>query len=72
MSMNQAKTIDCPYCGEPAHVDASNPYRPFCSRRCKLIDLGDWLDESNRIPDPSGSAPGGSWGDDDPNATQQH
>lgn len=45
------KTLACPHCGEPAQLDESNPYRPFCSRRCKLIDLGDWLDESNRIPD---------------------
>ena len=65
--MSQAKTIDCPYCSEPARIDAGNPYRPFCSRRCKLIDLGDWLDESNRIADPSSSAPGGAWGDDDAN-----
>lgn len=46
------KTVACPQCGEPAVVDETNPHRPFCSRRCKLIDLGDWLDESNRIPDP--------------------
>lgn len=40
--------------------DAS-PYRPFCSKRCKLIDLGDWLDESHRIPgttaEPEGDFP---------------
>jgi endogenous inhibitor of DNA gyrase (YacG/DUF329 family) len=52
------KTIECPQCGKPAQIGADNPYRPFCSRRCKLIDLGDWLDESNRIPDPAGSAGG--------------
>ena len=45
------KTLPCPHCGEPARLDENNPYRPFCSRRCKLIDLGDWLDETNRIPD---------------------
>jgi endogenous inhibitor of DNA gyrase (YacG/DUF329 family) len=28
-------------------------WRPFCSERCKLIDLGTWFDESNRIPDDS-------------------
>jgi endogenous inhibitor of DNA gyrase (YacG/DUF329 family) len=27
-------------------------WRPFCSERCRLIDLGDWLDESNRISEP--------------------
>lgn len=65
--MTHTKTIDCPQCGKPAIVAEDNPYRPFCSRRCKLIDLGDWLDESNRIPDPPGSAPGAPWpeGEDD-------
>ena len=28
-----------------------NPWRPFCSERCKLIDLGDWIEERYRIPD---------------------
>jgi endogenous inhibitor of DNA gyrase (YacG/DUF329 family) len=28
-----------------------NPYRPFCSERCKLIDLGDWAMEKYRVPD---------------------
>jgi hypothetical protein len=56
--MTQTKTIDCPYCGQPARIASDNPYRPFCSKRCKLIDLGDWLDESNRIADPSDSEPG--------------
>jgi len=27
-----------------------NPYRPFCSERCKLIDLGDWAMEKFRVP----------------------
>lgn len=52
------KTMTCPQCGEPARADSTNPYRPFCSRRCKLIDLGDWLDESNSIADqPDGGTP---------------
>lgn len=28
------------------------PYRPFCSRRCKLVDLGKWLSEEYRISEP--------------------
>ena len=42
-------TIPCPHCGEQANASASNTWRPFCSRRCKLIDLGDWLTEEHRI-----------------------
>ncbi|MEN8720602.1 MAG: DNA gyrase inhibitor YacG [Oceanococcaceae bacterium] len=37
--------VRCPQCGDPAAVGESNRWRPFCSRRCKLIDFGDWLDE---------------------------
>ena len=32
--------------------DTANPYRPFCSERCKMIDLGAWATESYRIPVP--------------------
>lgn len=65
MPKTKTQTIECPHCGEPAVIGADNPYRPFCSRRCKLVDLGDWLDESNRIPGPQGSMPG-MGEDDDP------
>ena len=30
--------------------DTANPYRPFCSERCKMIDLGAWATESYRVP----------------------
>ena len=48
---HKARTIDCPTCGKPAIWSAENPWRPFCSERCKLIDLGDWIEERHRIPD---------------------
>lgn len=43
--------VTCPTCGEPSEYSPSNPYRPFCSERCKLIDLGQWANESYRVPD---------------------
>jgi len=39
----------CPVCGRPALWEG-NPSRPFCSERCRLIDLGAWVDEAYRIP----------------------
>jgi hypothetical protein len=30
-----------------------NPHRPFCSLRCRLADLGQWLDERYRLPGPA-------------------
>jgi len=47
----QAQTVSCPTCGSPVEWTVEQRWRPFCSERCKLIDLGSWLDESNRIPD---------------------
>jgi len=44
-------TVKCPICHQqktyPSPEDA--PYRPFCSQRCKLVDLGRWLNEEYRI-----------------------
>lgn len=42
--------VNCPVCGTIAIWSETNEYRPFCSKRCRLIDLGEWLNESNRIP----------------------
>ncbi len=41
--------VKCPKCGKGAPFEG-NPFRPFCSERCKLIDLGDWLSERYRMP----------------------
>lgn len=47
--MNAIATVKCPHCKKEAAL-AGNPYRPFCSQRCKMIDLGTWADEGYRIP----------------------
>jgi endogenous inhibitor of DNA gyrase (YacG/DUF329 family) len=44
------KSIRCPHCGKTGTWTKDNSSRPFCSPRCKLIDLGEWADESRRIP----------------------
>ena len=47
----QAKQVACPTCKKLVTYDINNPFRPFCSQRCKMIDLGDWANENYRIPD---------------------
>jgi uncharacterized protein len=42
------KTVRCPACGNKTPF-AGNPYRPFCSRGCKGLDLIHWASESYRI-----------------------
>jgi endogenous inhibitor of DNA gyrase (YacG/DUF329 family) len=44
--------VPCPQCQQLSEFSPANPYRPFCSERCKLIDLGQWASESYRIPEP--------------------
>jgi len=45
------RELSCATCGEPLPGPPSKwPYFPFCSRRCKLIDLGRWLDGRNNLP----------------------
>jgi uncharacterized protein len=48
MSLTRVK---CPSCEKPVEWKTENSWRPFCSERCQLIDLGAWADESHRIPD---------------------
>lgn len=41
--------IKCPTCQKQIEYSDKYPHRPFCSDRCKLIDLGEWADESHKI-----------------------
>jgi len=43
------KTVRCPTCEKLVVWIPENAWRPFCSERCKLIDLGEWASESHRI-----------------------
>lgn len=44
------KIVRCPACGGDSIYSARNFYRPFCSERCKQMDLGAWASESFRVP----------------------
>ena len=44
------KVVACPQCGASVVWDPKNPFRPFCSERCKMIDLGAWATERYRVP----------------------
>ena len=41
--------LKCPTCQKPVEWNEQFPSRPFCSERCKLIDLGEWASEERRI-----------------------
>ena len=50
MTKTNVRWISCPRCNAQVAWTSENPYRPFCSERCKLIDLGDWAMERYRAP----------------------
>ena len=48
--------VKCPTCGKEIEYSSANPWRPFCSERCKLIDLGEWASDGYVIEGDPGSA----------------
>ncbi len=44
------RLVRCPTCGGPSVYAEDNPYRPFCSERCRNHDLGAWASENYRVP----------------------
>lgn len=56
-------TVACPTCGRELEW-ASAPFRPFCSERCRLIDLGAWFSEQRAITGDS-AAPDAAGAEDD-------
>jgi hypothetical protein len=47
----KARVVTCPQCGGESLYAPENRWRPFCSERCKNLDLGAWASESFRMPD---------------------
>ena len=59
-----ARKVPCPGCGDPAPWEG-NPWRPFCSERCKLGDLGAWASGDYAIPSEDSPENGGPDGESD-------
>jgi len=52
------RRVPCPTCKRPALFSPENPWRPFCSERCRSVDLGAWASEGYRVPAPEPPADG--------------
>jgi endogenous inhibitor of DNA gyrase (YacG/DUF329 family) len=50
MATSSPRVVRCPSCGGKSIYAPENPYRPFCSERCKNHDFGAWATESYRVP----------------------
>jgi hypothetical protein len=48
-SVSKVLEVRCPSCGDTHIYSTDNPYRPFCSKGCKAIDLGAWASEQYRV-----------------------
>jgi endogenous inhibitor of DNA gyrase (YacG/DUF329 family) len=48
--MASPRIVACPHCGTPVEWTPKSRWRPFCSERCRLIDLGAWASEAYRVP----------------------
>lgn len=55
-------SAQCPTCKKAAAARKTNPSFPFCSTRCKTVDLGKWLSEEYRVP--AGAVGDGGEGDE--------
>lgn len=55
--MSAGKSAPCPACRQPVEPGAANPWRPFCSQRCKMADLGGWFAERYSIPADDAAEP---------------
>lgn len=45
-----ATVVDCPFCQQRTEFSPRNPWRPFCSERCKTGDLGAWASDAYLVP----------------------
>lgn len=59
--------VKCPGCAKQVKWSDVNQWRPFCSERCKLIDLGAWASEENTIP----GEPANPWEQNEDNNKQE-
>jgi hypothetical protein len=50
VSDSTERRVPCPTCKRPAVYSERNPWRPFCSERCRSADLGAWASERFRVP----------------------
>ncbi len=44
------RSVSCPRCGAQVAWVPQSPFRPFCSERCRILDLGAWATEQYRVP----------------------
>ncbi|EBB9639604.1 DNA gyrase inhibitor YacG [Salmonella enterica] len=62
--MSDVTVVNCPTCGKPVVWEEISPFRPFCSKRCQLIDLGEWAAEEKRIASSGNQSDSDDWSEE--------
>ncbi|ARJ41152.1 DNA gyrase inhibitor YacG [Pantoea alhagi] len=62
---NDVTTVACPTCGKAVIWGEQSPFRPFCCKRCQLIDLGEWAAEEKRIASSNDLSDSDDWSEED-------
>jgi Uncharacterized protein conserved in bacteria len=63
---NTPTVVKCPTCQQPVVWGEVSPHRPFCSKRCQLIDLGEWASEEKAIPGAPDISDDDLWSEEQP------
>ncbi|EAZ4877231.1 DNA gyrase inhibitor YacG [Salmonella enterica] len=62
--MSDVTVVSCPTCGKSVVWGETSPFRPFCSKRCQLIDLGEWAAEEKRIASSGDQSDSDDWSEE--------
>lgn len=62
--MSDVTVVSCPTCGKPVVWGEISPFRPFCSKRCQLIDLAEWAAEEKRIASSGDQSDSDDWSEE--------
>lgn len=62
--MSDVTVVSCPTCGKLVVWGETSPFRPFCSKRCQLIDLGEWAAEEKRIASSGDQSDSDDWSEE--------
>lgn len=62
--MSEETVVNCPTCGRKVIWNETSPFRPFCSKRCQLIDLGEWASEEKRIASEGDLSDSDGWSEE--------
>ncbi|EMI5491307.1 DNA gyrase inhibitor YacG [Providencia stuartii] len=59
--MSEKIEVNCPTCQKVVVWGEESPFRPFCSKRCQLIDLGEWASEEKKITSQGDISDSDNW-----------